>query len=120
MWIQILVVGTGGFLGANARYWLSINSPTPWGTFVANLLGSFGLAFFSIYISENVRVNEHIRLFVSTGFFGAFTTFSTFNYEALTLFYAGKAHLALLYLLGSIISGLAVGFLGIALARGIG
>lgn len=80
------LVGLGGFLGALARYtvsgwFLRLSGTFPWGTLAVNLLGSFGLGFLMTLAGETLLISPEVRLFLAVGFFGAFTTFSTFAYE---------------------------------------
>ena len=90
----VLVIGIGGFFGANARYFLSrlvddrlpaAVSSFPLGTLSVNLLGSFGLAFFAAWFSARLDLPPQLRLLLGAGFFGAFTTFSTFASDSLDL-----------------------------------
>ena len=94
----LLFVGIGGFLGANARYLLtawtdSLLMPRwgsfPFGTLAVNLLGSFGLAVFGLWLGARAGLPPQLRLLVGTGFFGAFTTFSTFANDSMTLLEEG-------------------------------
>src|SRR5262249_50937923 len=79
-------VGLGGFLGANARYWLGgwvaerWGTDFPWATFVINISGSFILGLFMTLITERYAFPHAptLRLVVAIGFVGAYTTFSTF------------------------------------------
>lgn len=95
---SLLWIGMGGFLGANARYLMTlwVNSMLiprwgglPFGTIVVNVLGSFGLAVFGVWFGSKVGLSPNIRLLIGTGFFGAFTTFSTYANESMTLFENG-------------------------------
>ena len=120
MLTKILVVGMGGFVGANARYWAGIwigAHSFPWATFIINIAGCFGLAVFSTLVLDRGLFSDGTRLLVATGFFGAFTTFSTFNLEAYNLFVGGKSALAIFYLAASVGTGLIAGFVGVGLAR---
>lgn len=120
MWQTMWAVGVGGFIGANSRYWLGYwigSQGFPVATLAINLLGCLGLAFFATYISEKRAVAEWVRHLIAPGFFGAFTTFSTFNLEAMTLLRDGKNGLALLYILLSVLGGLIAGGIGMGLAR---
>jgi len=96
---NMLWVGIGGFVGANARYlmtlWVnSVLTPRygafPFGTIVVNVLGSFGLAVFGVWFGSRVGLSPTVRLLIGTGFFGAFTTFSTFANESITLAQQGN------------------------------
>ena len=113
---QILVVGVGGFFGANARFlvasWAAERlGPTfPYGTLLINVTGSFVIGLFLTIVTERVVAPPGLRLFFATGFLGAYTTFSTFTYESLALIQAGAYRAAALNLAGS----LALGMLGVA------
>lgn len=86
---NIISVGLGGVLGALARYFiympLNAHSHFPWGTLTVNLLGSFFLAFFLTVALRHLYRRELLVLVVSTGFTGAFTTFSTVSVEMVGL-----------------------------------
>ncbi len=87
----ILAVGAGSFLGGIARFLLSksINAVSvfafPLATFVVNILGCFAIGFFSGMALHSSQINETWRLFLTVGFCGGFTTFSTFANENLNL-----------------------------------
>ena len=74
------------------------------------------IGFFLTLISERVTVDPLWRLFFATGFLGAYTTFSTYTYEAAQLFRAGDYGPGLLYLFGSMIAGMLGVFVGILAA----
>ncbi|MGQ8338678.1 fluoride efflux transporter CrcB [Sunxiuqinia sp. A32] len=87
----IFIVGTGGFLGSVARYLTQVlvekylHSTFPWGTFAANIAGCFiiGLAF---AMSERGNLlSPEWRIFLTVGFCGGFTTFSSFAYNNLNM-----------------------------------
>jgi len=90
----ILFIGIGGFIGANARYFISSflqNSVTqtfPIGTLGVNVLGSFLIGFLALYFQQ--IVSSEYRILVITGFLGALTTFSTFSYESVMLIEQGS------------------------------
>ncbi len=122
MLAKLLIVGLGGFVGANLRYGFNLwieSAHFPLATFVINVVGCFGLALFATLIQEKIEVTEHTRLLISTGFFGAFTTFSTFNLEALNLISDGKSPTAFFYLAVSIGIGLLAGAFGIFIGERI-
>lgn len=95
MLLNMLYVGIGGFLGANARYiiagWLTTRflQTTGWhlpvGTAFVNVTGSFLLALFSVWVSRKGNFSPEFTLLVGTGFFGAYTTFSTYANESIAL-----------------------------------
>lgn len=120
---KICWIGLGGFLGANARYWLGgwiaqrYGTLFPWGTFVVNISGSFILGLFVAVISERVIVPPYLRLLVAIGFVGAYTTFSTFEYETLALAERGSLFIALMNIVASVIAGFIAVWIGMKLGR---
>ena len=119
----VLWVGLGGFLGANARYllggWIAnrLGAGFPYGTYVINVSGSFILGFFLAFAQDRVWVAPSARLLFAVGFVGAYTTFSTFEYESMRLFQDEELLLGAVYLIGSVVSGAAAVIAGIALGR---
>lgn len=122
---DVLFIGVGGFIGANLRYLLQLwaagrwGPDFPYGTLLANLVGSFVLGFFLTLISERLVVSPTTRLFIATGVLGGFTTFSSFTIEALNLVQDGRWLSGGFYLLGNVGLGLLAAFLGIVLARAL-
>ncbi len=118
-------VGLGGFLGANARYllggWVAARygAAFPYGTFVINVTGSFILGFFLAFAQDRVWVAPAERLMFAVGFVGAYTTFSTFEYETIRLIQDREMFLAAVYMLGSVVTGAAATIAGIALGNWI-
>jgi fluoride exporter len=115
----IWLVGIGGSLGAATRYLLGnlINRRKnfdrfPLGTWIINISGSFLLGMLTqLYLAHDI--SEWIWLLVGVGFCGAYTTFSTFGYETITLLQSNKKMLAGLYVLSSVVVSIlmaAVGF----------
>jgi len=96
----------------------------PWGTFAINVLGSLFLGWFATVVSERFSFAEgawlrphDLRLLVAVGFTGAFTTFSTFEYEAAELLRDGDGLKGTIYLLASVTVGLLAVRLGMQLGR---
>ena len=120
---KLLVVGLGGFLGAVARYGVTLLVATFWtrefplATFLINVTGSFVLGLFSTLAAERFEVDPRLRLFVATGFVGAYTTFSTFEYETQRLAEAGAVWWGLVNVATSVVVGYAAVQLGVWLAR---
>lgn len=123
--LQIALVGLGGFLGANARYWLGLwvnsraQSVFPYGTLTVNIAGSFILGLLTALWLTRGGGDPRLKLLIGTGFLGAFTTFSTYMVESVNLMLAGKPSLALLNVLGSVLLGITFAFLGMWLGKGI-
>ena len=119
---EVLWVGIGGFLGANARYllgaWIGtrMGSAFPYGTFAINVTGSFILGVI-MGIVEVRTLSPVVRLAAGVGFVGAYTTFSTFSYETIRLVEDGCAALAALNVVGSVVAGLVAVILGLAAGR---
>lgn len=115
-----LIVGMGGFLGAVVRFlvgaWVvgRYGASFPWATFVINVSGSFLLGLIGTLLLGRVLVNPAWRLGVAIGFIGAYTTFSTFEYESAKL---GSSWAALGNLLGSVVAGYGAVWLGIRLGE---
>jgi len=115
----LLWVGLGGFLGANARYllggWVAsrLGVAFPYGTYLINVTGSFILGFFLAFAQDRPWVAPPARLLFAVGFVGAYTTFSTFEYELIRLLQDGELLLGTVYLLGSVVSG------GVAVTAGL-
>lgn len=116
--VKLLLVGTGGALGAIARHLVStlflskLGPGWPWGTFVINISGCFMIAFFLTLTSERVQIHEGWRYLFPIGFVGAYTTFSTFEYETMRLFQSGAWGRALGYVLASNLVGYGAVVLG--------
>lgn len=121
--MDYLLVGLGGFLGANARYlvanWIGrrYGMSLPYGTLIINVSGSFVIGLFVVLVTERFIVHPHWRLFFAVGFLGAYTTFSTFSFESLALMKNGFWLLSLLNIVGSVVLGLMATLSGVMLAR---
>lgn len=119
--MDVIAVGIGGFLGASLRYviglWIPAKNGFPLGTLTINLCGCFFLAWFFTMTTKRWRINPHLKLFVGTGFTGAFTTFSTFSVETLNLIKNHQLFVAFIYVLISIFGGIALAMSGAKLAE---
>jgi len=120
----VAVLSVGGALGVNARYWLGVwmnrwASPRfPWATFTINVSGSFAIGFLAMALARWLP-HPHFRLLVLVGFLGGYTTFSTFSFDALTLWERGAVGVSLTYMAGSVVAGFLAAGLGVGLARGL-
>ena len=107
-----MLVGSGGFAGANARYWLArwvterYGASFPYGTFLINVTGSFIIGLLLTYFNARAHLSPNYRLVFTTGFVGAYTTFSTYTYESLTFMQDGQWLRAMVYLVGSVVAGM--------------
>lgn len=96
----------------------------PWATFLINISGSLFLGWFATLLTDKLVPNngwvrpDDLRLLLAVGFTGAYTTFSTFEYESGTMLSEGDGFLAMTYLFASVFLGLLAMRLGVYLARG--
>lgn len=120
---KYLLIGTGGALGAILRFMIkSINfhsykGTIPLNTLIINLTGTFVLALISTIALEIIKFNDDIKLGITTGFIGAYTTFSTMCKETIGLINKGLYFSAILYIALSTILGLCFAYLGAIAAR---
>lgn len=118
-----VLIGIGGILGANARYLVSvwaarrIGASFPYGTMIVNLSGSFVLGIMATAIVGRVVSEPEVRLLVSVGFLGAYTTFSTFAFESVSLIRRRAYALATVNVLASTVLGLLGAWIGAMVAR---
>lgn len=123
--VNILIIGLGGFLGAIARYGAAVWIGERWGrnfplgTFVINVSGSFLIGLLMSLFTERFMVNPQWRLMLVVGFLGAYTTFSTFEYETGALLKDGEWLVALMNVVLSVVAGFVALKLGEVLAKSI-
>ena len=114
--MKILAVAFGGAFGATLRYLINISpladlfGKFPFHTFFINVVGSFLIGFLMVIFADKLTANENLRLALTVGFLGAFTTFSTFEMEIYELIGERFFVTAFLYLSLSIL----IGFTGVA------
>ena len=123
--MEYLLVGIGGFLGANARYVLGgviaerLGAAFPYATLLVNLTGSLAIGVVLVVLTERLAADPAWRLLLVVGFLGGYTTFSSYTFEALLLAETGQWLRALWYVLGSNLLGLAAASAGMMLARSL-
>jgi CrcB protein len=108
--LNLLLVGSGGFLGAIARYLLggailhlTVASKFPWSTFAANALGCLLIGVLAGVTEKIDVIGPGARLFLFTGLLGGFTTFSAFGFETFYLLRRGELPMAALYATASVL-----------------
>lgn len=115
---NLLIIGTGGFLGSIARYLISQLNLTisfhsiPVGTLTVNVAGSFLIGFLTGIAEKSMILTPEWRLFLMVGLCGGFTTFSAFANENLMLIHNGQGLAVLLYTGLSIFLGFLAVYLG--------
>lgn len=122
---SVIFVGLGGLIGSIARYLVAIGlsayatSAFPFATLLVNILGCFVIGLVFGLIDRGSTLSPEWRLFLTTGFCGGFTTFSTFSYESLRLMQDGEYIYLFVYVTVSLVAGFAATFGAIALVRSI-
>jgi fluoride exporter len=120
--VRIALLILFGSLGTLARYGLQglvqerAGGTFPAGTLVVNLLGCFLLGGIAEYALAHITLPPEWRIGITVGFFGAFTTFSSFSWETVRLLQGGEWRRAAIYLLTSLIGGLVAVFVGMRIA----
>jgi CrcB protein len=120
---ELLIVGTGSFLGGICRYYLSgwvvssfATQRFPLGTFTVNFIGCFIIGIVAGLAEQHQMFNQSARLFLVTGLLGGFTTFSAFGYETLILLRTQNVELALLNIILSLVFCLIAVWVGLRIA----
>ena len=121
--IQTLAIAAGGAIGALLRFWASngvyalLGRGFPYGTLVVNVLGSLAMGYLYIVMIERAALAPEWRAFALVGLLGAFTTFSTFSIETLTLIEQASYAKALTNMVVSVLACVGAAFVGVVLAR---
>ena len=128
--LLIGLVALGSAIGGLARWGVTVGAGRllgtafPWGTFLINVAGSFFLGWFTTILAERLVLGpgawlkaDDLRLLIAVGFTGAFTTFSTFEYESDKLIRDGDGFAGTTYLIASVVLGLLAVRCGIMLAK---
>jgi CrcB-like protein len=121
--VDILIVGVGSSFGGMTRFILSklVQTGTggafPWGTLTVNLLGCLAIGIIYGALDRGCALSHGIRLFLTVGFCGGFTTFSTFIHESHIMFGNGGGGMLAAYIILSIVGGLLLTYIGYALVK---
>ena len=120
---RFFLVCLGGAIGSGARYatslWAAsaIGTGFPFGTLLVNLGGSFLLGFLMHMAMATELLQPDLRLMLTTGVMGGFTTYSTFNYETTQYFREGAWAIGVANVTATVVGCLVAGLAGLALAR---
>jgi CrcB protein len=112
-----------GALGALARYGVDgisrqrLGAGFPWGTFTVNVVGSLAIGLVFALLLGRADVPDWLKMAITTGFLGGFTTFSAFSLQTHRLLAEGAYGLAVAYVIGSVTAGLAAVALGVLIGR---
>lgn len=119
----ILAVAIGGAIGSVARYGVGMGSAKlfglafPWGTLIINIVGSFLIGAFAESFALRWDAPQAVRLFLTVGICGGFTTFSTFSLDAYLLMERGELWQAAAYMIGSVVLSVGALVAGLYLMR---
>ncbi len=119
----LLIVGFGGFIGSILRFLVQIivekglTTTFPWGTFIANVTGSFIIGIVFAFAEKGNVMSSEWRMFLAVGICGGFTTFSSFAYNNLNLIKEHSYGQLLWNVGGSLFLGIFAVYLGIVLVR---
>ena len=119
---KFIAIFIGGGLGATGRYLTTLACSKicacfPLGTLSVNIIGSFIMGFGFLLFMEKISVPNEFKLFLTVGFCGGLTTFSTFSLDVWNMFFSGEFLKAALYILLSIILSLGALFAGVMVAK---
>jgi CrcB protein len=119
---KYFLIAMGGALGSVARFWVGstisgrIGARLPYGTFVVNLTACVVVGFALTFMGKRVDLSPGWRYLIPIGFIGAYSTFSTYEWETLSTIRSGAFLLAALYAVGSLLCGLVAVWGGAVLA----
>ena len=121
-----LIVFIGAGIGGALRHGVNVGAAKlfgfgfPFGTLIVNVVGSVAMGLLAGFFAYRAGIPQHVRLFLTTGILGGFTTFSSFSLDAALLVERHSFGLAFGYIVGSIAAGLAALFFGLAVFRSAG
>jgi len=122
-YLPYLIVFVGSGIGGAMRHGVNVaagrmlGTEFPFGTLIVNLTGALAMAIVAEALALWLGLPQHLRLFLTTGIIGGYTTFSTLTLDAATLYERGQLWGALAYLVVSIIGGLAAFWSGLVFVR---
>ena len=121
-----LIVFLGAGIGGALRHGVNVGAAKllgygfPFGTLIVNVLGSFLIGLLAGYFVFRPGIGQHMRLFLTTGILGGFTTFSAFSLDAALLVERHSYGMAAGYVVGSVAASVSALFFGLAIFRSAG
>ena len=121
--LQIIIAGLGGFIGSACRFWMAslsyryFGQDFPYGTLIVNILGCLLIGFLMTFFEQRFLVTPNLRIFLTIGILGGFTTFSTFSYETLSLLREGSYYIGFSNICLSLIGCLGATWLGTLIGK---
>jgi fluoride exporter len=121
--LSFVWVALGGAIGSALRYGVNIAAPRllgtgfPWATLTVNIVGSFLMGLLSAALTEKFSDQPDLRLFLTTGILGGFTTFSAFSLDVFGLMQRGENSTAVIYALASVVLSILAVFSGFMVSQ---
>jgi CrcB protein len=121
--MNYLIVSLGAALGGGLRYWIEnivykyLPATFPYGTMLVNVIGSFILGLLMFHFDQKELLSSNVKIFLTVGFCGGFTTFSSFSYETMVLFRDSQFSAGLLNIFLSLILSFAGLYLAYLISR---
>jgi len=118
-----IAIFLGGGFGALTRYLIidqiSKLGPNsfPYGTMLVNILGALLIGVIYYLLMSKIIINEQLKLFITIGFLGGFTTFSSFNLDFFRLIETGNMFLAIMYALATFLTTILAFYIGYSLSK---
>jgi CrcB protein len=120
---RALLIALGGAIGTLARYLTAVAAARllggefPWGTLIVNVVGAFAIGFVQAVGLDALAISDDVRLFLTTGIMGGLTTYSAFSYESVKLAEVGAWPQAIVYVVVTTVTCLALCYLGMSTGR---
>ncbi|MBL4791043.1 MAG: fluoride efflux transporter CrcB [Kordiimonadaceae bacterium] len=123
---MVFAIAAGGAVGALLRFYVAGHvvkllgdNGFPYGTFAVNVIGSLVMGVLITALAVKFEAAPELRGFLTVGILGSFTTFSTFSLETALLIQRGEWHLAMMYIVGSVVVGVLALFAGMWIGKAV-
>ena len=120
---MLVAIAIGGAVGALGRHFVNVamgsllGTGFPWGTVTVNIVGSFLMGVLIHMLAVSWNVSPEMRALLTVGALGAFTTFSTFSLDVVTMYERDELLLTGIYIAVSVVASIGALFVGLRLAR---